>query len=115
MRMSWYCNQQWKRIDTTETEADIKSSVENYIYIFKLSLLHGLYVNHLHDLGVDKTINKTRLKMVMLGQFHNKCREQSDGKNILLAFNEGLKLLLKDANDSRLMILKQRLFQCLKW
>ncbi|KAG1695324.1 hypothetical protein GQR58_006635 [Nymphon striatum] len=85
----------------------IECSVENGNYIFKLSELselselHGLYVSRLHNLGVDKTIHKTRLKIQLLGHFLDGCQEQSDGKNILLVFNEGLKKILKQAVDSR--------------
>ncbi|KAG1656278.1 LMBR1 domain-containing protein 2 [Nymphon striatum] len=80
----------------------IECSVENGNYIFKLSELHGLYVSRLHNLGVDKTIHKTRLKIQLLGHFLDGCQEQSDGKNILLVFNEGLKKILKLAVDSRI-------------
>ncbi|KAG1666280.1 putative aldolase class 2 protein [Nymphon striatum] len=79
----------------------IECSVENGNYIFKLSELHGLYVSRLHNLGVDKPIHKTRLKIQLLGHFLDGCQEQSDGKNILLVFNEGLKKILKQAVDSR--------------
>ncbi|KAG1681694.1 hypothetical protein GQR58_011690 [Nymphon striatum] len=79
----------------------IECSVENGNYIFKLSKLHGLYVSRLHNLGVDKTIHKTRLKIQLLGHFLDGCQEQSDGKNILLVLNEGLKKILKQAVDSR--------------
>ncbi|KAG1676996.1 hypothetical protein GQR58_014039 [Nymphon striatum] len=48
-----------------------------------------------------KTIHKTRLKIQLLGHFLDGCQEQSDGKNILLVFNEGLKKILKQAVDSR--------------
>ena len=33
----------------------------------------------------------------MLDHFSGECQEQSDGKNILLVFNEGMKRLLKES------------------
>ena len=81
----------------------IESIVENGIFIFKLSELHSLYVGYLHDLGVDKTINKTRLKVQLLDYFFGDCQEQYDGKSVILVlvFNEGLKKLLKESVDAQ--------------
>lgn len=59
--------------------------------------MHVLYENRLHGLGIQKSI---RLKME-LGHFFGECQEQSDGRNTLLVFKEGLKKLLKDTIDSR--------------
>ena len=74
----------------------IECSVENGDYIFKLSHLHGLFEDRLCSLGVGKSINKTRFKKQLLDHFSGECQEQSDGKNSLLVFNEGLKKLLKN-------------------
>lgn len=69
--------------------------------IFKLSDLHNLYVKRLHDLNIDKTVNKTRLKQRILSQFLDELQEQTDGKNTLLVFNENIKSLLKESLTSR--------------
>ena len=58
---------------------------------FKLSQLHSLYESHLQTVGVCKSINKTRSKRQLIDHFSSVCREQSDGKNCLLVFNEGMK------------------------
>lgn len=79
----------------------VESSVETGTYIFKLSELHCMYEERLRHVGVDKTINKTRLKMKILERFDEKCQEQSDGKNVLFVFNEGLMKLLKEATETR--------------
>ena len=75
----------------------IESSVLDGNFIYKLSQLHGLFENRLSDLGVAKSINKTRHKKQLLEHFCGECQEQHDGKNVLLVFNEGLKKLLKES------------------
>ena len=40
----------------------IEGNVDSGTFIFKLSELHLLYESRLHELGIQKTINKTRLK-----------------------------------------------------
>ena len=84
-----------------ELVSHIESIVENGIFIFKLSELHSLYVGYLHDLGVDKTIYKTRLKVQLLDYFFGDCQEQYDGKSVIVVFNEGLKKLLKESVDAQ--------------
>lgn len=79
----------------------IEYTVEDGTFIFKLSEIHTLYEERLHHLGISKKVNKTRLKMQLLDHFAGDCQEQSDGKNILLVFNEGLKKLLKEAVELR--------------
>ena len=87
----------------------IENDVENGNYIFKLSLLHSLYVDHFCSL-VEKSINKTRLKKKLLEHFSVECQEQSDGKNTLLVIsNEGLQMMLKESVIAVILILK--LFQ----
>ena len=68
----------------------IESNVESGSYIFKLSVLYNLYEDRLSSLGIEKSINKTRLKKQLMEHFSLKCQEQSDGKNCLLVFNKGL-------------------------
>ncbi len=80
-----------------ELLSHMETNVEAGNFIFRLSELHFLYQERLHDLGVDVTVNKTRLKLRLLDNFSGKCQEQSDGRNILIVFNEGMKKVLKDA------------------
>ena len=42
-------------------------------------------------IGVNITVNKTRLKLRILDKFSGECQEQSDGRSILIVFNEGMK------------------------
>ena len=79
----------------------IEGNVDNGTYIFKLAELHNVYENRLHEFGLTKTVNKTRLKNQILDQFIGHCKEETDGRNILLVFKEGLKKLFKDTIDSR--------------
>ena len=79
----------------------IESIVENGDYIFKLSNLHALFKDRLCSLGIEKDINKTRFKEQLFAHFSGVCQEQSDGKNSLLVFNDGLQKLLKDTISYR--------------
>ena len=44
----------------------IEGCVESGTLLFKLSELSSLYIQRLEDLGIQKTINKTRLKIALL-------------------------------------------------
>ena len=57
------------RVFFAELISYIEGNVDNRNYIFKLSELHDLYESRLQVLGIDKTINKTRLKTQILGHF----------------------------------------------
>ena len=57
-----------------------------------------MFQRRLNENGVDITTNKTRLKLRIRDHFSGKCHEQSDGKNILIILNEGMKIILKDAS-----------------
>ena len=88
--------------------AELVSYIENKVeagsYVFKLSETHALYEDRLSVLGLQKTINKSRLKRQILLHFVaecQECQEQSDGRNTLLVFNEGLQKNLKSAVTSR--------------
>ena len=73
---------------------------------------------------VSASVNKTRLKKQILDHFCGECQEQSDGKNSLLVFNEGLTKVLKESMKSRnfeseaflmtklVKIMKQEIFDC---
>lgn len=75
----------------------MESSAEGGTLLFKLSSLHDLYVSRLHILHVDKCVNKTRLKNRIIEHYHGAIQEQTDGKNTVLVFNQGIETLLKDA------------------
>ena len=79
----------------------IEGNVENGTYLFKLKELHTLFENRLHEFGIAKSIHKSRLKDQILSHFSGHCNEETDGKNSLLVFKDGLKRLLKDSLESR--------------
>jgi len=64
--------------------------------IFKLSELHSLYTTRLSNQGISTYVHRTRLKERILEHFPD-CTEQSDGKNVLLIFDQCMKVLLQDA------------------
>jgi dimeric dUTPase (all-alpha-NTP-PPase superfamily) len=57
--------------------------VEPGIHLCKMIGLHSQYVNHLEDLGIKKTINKTRLKENILAHF-TEAQDQYDGKHSII-------------------------------
>ena len=80
----------------------IEESIESGTFIFKLSELHGMYLSELKELGIERSVHRTRLKLQILDHFLGECQEQlSDGKSIVLVFNQGIKNMLKEAVDSR--------------
>ena len=79
----------------------IEGFVENGTLLFKLSDLSSLYIQRLDDLGIKKTINKTRLKIALLDHYNGTLQEQTDGRNTVLVFREAISSLLKDALKQR--------------
>ena len=79
----------------------IEGNVENGTYLFKLNDLYLLFEKRLSEFGINKKINRTRLKDQILNQFSGHCIEEADGRNILFVFKEGFKKLVKDSIDSR--------------
>ena len=75
----------------------INGCLENGTLWFKLSDLFTLYVRNLEDHGIIKTVNKTRLKNLLLDHFADDAQEQTDGKHTLLVFQKGMNNHLKDA------------------
>ena len=55
-------------------------------HIEEVSELHNLYESRLREVGILKSIHKTRLKVQLLDHFQGQCQEQSDGKYTILAF-----------------------------
>ena len=53
-------------------------------------------MNRREDLGIEKLVNKTRLKVDLLENF-SEALEQFDGRNTIIVFKDGMKNMLKDA------------------
>ena len=83
------------------TFAELISFMESSAESGTLSSLHDLYVSRLRNLQVDKSVNKTRLKNRIIAHYHGEIQEQTDGKNTVLVFNQGIETLLKDALKKR--------------
>ena len=77
----------------------IEGCSESGSHLFKLTDLTSLYVQDILD--INKTINKTRLKNALLEHFKGSLQEQTDGRNTVLVFREGISDLLKDALKHR--------------
>lgn len=82
-----------------ELIAHIENCVEEGIFYFKFSVLHQMYESRLQDLGVEKETNRSRLKEKILAYF-TQAQEQSDGKNKILVFEQGMQQLLKQAMNT---------------
>ena len=83
-----------------ELASYVEKAVDSGILLFKLSELHSLYVNRLKDLGILKTVNKTRLKDLLLNHFPG-VQEQYDGRNTIIIFNKEMQSMLKEALKKR--------------
>jgi hypothetical protein len=83
-----------------ELTNDITKAVESGINLFKLTELHSLYIGRLKELGVEKQVNKTRLKCSLLEHFPE-AQQQHDGKQTFIIFKEGMKDMLKEALKKR--------------
>ena len=72
----------------------MENCIENESYIFKLSELYDLYTKRLHDFGIHTYTHRTRLKQKIILHFKGNVQEQSDGKNAVLIFDEGMKNII---------------------
>ena len=54
----------------------------------------------LKDLGIVKTVNKTRLKDLIPNYFPG-AQKQNDGRNTILVFNKAMQSMLKEALRER--------------
>ena len=92
--------------------------VDDGKYILTLTELHQLYMNRLQDFGIEKEVNKTRLKSRILSQFHGNLQEPSDGKNVLLVFTKGMASLLREElwknyeSDALILAKAARIVRC---
>ena len=79
---------------------DLISFMESFIddgkYVLTLTELHQLHINRLQDFGIKIEVNRTRLKSRILTHFPGKLQEQSDGKTVLLVFNEEMASILRE-------------------
>ena len=83
-----------------ELTSHIDNAIDSGTLLFRLSELHSLYVKRLEDLGMKKSINKTRLKKDLLQHFPDS-QEQQEGKYTVIVFKEGMKQMLKEALTRR--------------
>ena len=65
-------------------------------YSCSLTFTPCSYVNRLADFGINKQINKTRLKVSVLEKFPE-AYEQHDNKKTVIVFEEGMKNMLREA------------------
>lgn len=85
-----------------ELVAYIENSLEDGIYFYKLSDLHNRYEQRLKELNDDISIHKTRLKEKLLDYFSDMgLQQQTDGRNKILVFPEGMQQMMKDAFHDR--------------
>jgi len=66
--------------------------------LFRLADHHTLYINRLGDLGIRKTVNKTRLKNDTLKHF-SEAQEQSNGKSVVIVLKRGMQNMFKKQRD----------------
>ena len=78
----------------------IEKSVENETLFFVLAELHDMYQIRLNDLGVNKQVNRFRLKNKLLAHFEE-AQEQTDGRRTVIIFKNGLQSVLKDVLKER--------------
>ena len=83
-----------------ELTSYIEKAVDCGTLLFQLSDIHSMYVNRLEDFGINKQINKTRLKVDVLEKFPE-AQEQLDGKNIIIVFEQGMKNMLRESLKKR--------------
>ena len=84
-----------------EVVSYVKAAIEDKLYMFKVKEHRCLYQKRLKEFGYDVEINKSKFKESILNYFESSgIQEQSDGKNKILIFPEGIKSLLKNAFDA---------------
>ena len=79
-----------------EVVSYVEAAIEGELYMFKVKELRCLYQKRLKEFGYDVEINKSKFKESILNYFESSgVQEQSDGKNNILVFPEGIKSLQK--------------------
>ena len=79
-----------------ELTTHVENCVEGGQLYFKLSSLREMCEHRLLDPGIGKEINKARFRDQVLKHFPH-AQEQSDGKNVILVFEQGMQEILKQA------------------
>ena len=74
----------------------VENCIEDNIFYFKISSLYQMYEKRINYLGVEKEVNRSRFKESLL-EYFPQAQEQSDGKNKLLVFEQGMQQMLKQA------------------
>ena len=64
----------------------IENCIDEGVFCFKFSVLHQLYEQRIKTLGMERVINRTRLKEKIL-KFFPQAQEQSDSKHKVLILN----------------------------
>ena len=80
----------------TELMTYIEISAADNNYIFQLNDLYNLYVNRLHDQGIETEVNRTELKEKILENFPM-AQQQRHGKNKVLVFEQAMQSMLTQA------------------
>ena len=80
----------------------IECALKEGTYLFKVKELRVMYQNQLKDTGYDFEVNKNALKESILRHFEEYgLQEQSDNKNKIFVFRDGVQQLIKDAFKNR--------------
>ena len=82
----------------TELVLYVENAVEDGVFHFRFSELRQMYQKRLTSLGIAKELNKRRFKDHILQHFPQ-AQEQSDGKNIILIFQQGMQEMLRQASS----------------
>lgn len=88
---------------SVELFTHVENCAEDGTFYFKFSDLHQLYEKRLKCLGVQKETNRTRLKEKVLAYFPQ-AQEQSDGKNNIMVFEQGMQLVECDYEGDALLL-----------
>ena len=72
----------------------IENCVDEGLFYFKFSVLHQLYEQRIQTLGFQRKINWGRLREKIL-EYFSQSQDQSDGKNKVLVFEQGMQQMLK--------------------
>ncbi len=83
--------------------AELISYVDNELqggkYLFKLKEIHGIYENRLHELGINQDVNRTRLKLSIIGYYNGLCHEKMVGKEVFIIFEDKLLTQIEQEDD----------------
>ncbi len=76
----------------------VENDIEKGTCVFKLADLHASYEEHMEQLNITTSINRTRLKGELLDYFQKYgIQKQSDVKNVVLLFPKGMQEILRSS------------------